>query len=273
MTTTLRPAEPERYGTDGVRRRTYHVCVNGRPVGTVELLGGGRSGPGVGHIERLAIDRPDRGRGRGTVAALAGEEVLRAWGCRAVEIGIPADAPYALRIAASLGYAERNRHMVKKITGRPRPLPPAGSVRQMSPDEYRPWLARGREEYITSLTDTGVPRDEAEIRADSSNDELFPDGVPAPGTELLGLEHEGELVAGLWLRTTDPGWVYEVEVDAAHRGRGHGRSAMLAAENRCRAAGTRSLGLNVFVANTAGLRLYESLGYRTVLRHFAKPLV
>lgn len=272
MTTTLRPAEPERYGPDGARSRPYHVCVNGRPVGKVDLAAGGRFGPTVGHIQGLAVDSGGRRRGRGTVAALAAEEVLRSWGCRRIEVAIPADSPYALRMAASLGYTERNRHMTKKVTGRPRPLPPGSTARPLTEGEYRPWLARRREGFVTTLTDLGVPRDEAEIRADRSAQDLCPDGVPAPGTVLLGLEHGSGLVARLWLRTTDPGWVFDVEVDAAHRGRGHGRSMMLAAENECRAARTRVLGLNVFVANPTALHLYESLGYRVVRRHFTKPL-
>ncbi|WP_225845646.1 GNAT family N-acetyltransferase [Streptomyces sp. HPF1205] len=272
MTTTLRPAEPERPGPDGARSRTYHVCVNGRPVGEVELSRGGRHGPDVGRIAGLAIDRAGRHRGRGTVAALAGEEVLRSWGCRLVEAAVPADAPYALRMAASLGYTERNRTMAKKITGRPRPLPPGSSARPMARGEYEPWLARGHEEYVAKLAGMGVPRDQAEYRAARSVEDLLPAGAPAPGTDLVALEHDGERVAGLWLRTAEPAWVLQVEVDAAHRGRGHGRSMMLVAENLCRAAGTRTVGLNVFATNTTALRLYESLGYATVDRHFTKPL-
>lgn len=272
MTTTLRPAGPERQAPDGARSRTYHVCVNGRPVGEVRLSAGGRSGPAVGHIDGLAVDRAGRHRGRGTVAALAGEEVLRSWGCRLVEVAVPADAEYALRMAASLGYTEHNRHMAKKITGRPRPLPPGSTARPLTRGEYEPWLARGREEFVTVLTDMGVPRDQAEFRADRPVEDLLPDGTPAPGTDLVCLEHDGERVAGLWLRTGEPAWVFQVEVEVDRRGRGHGRSMMLVAENLCRSAGSRTLGLNVFVANTTALRLYESLGYGTVLRHFAKPL-
>jgi ribosomal protein S18 acetylase RimI-like enzyme len=272
MTTTLRPAEPERRGPDGIRSRTYRVCVNGRPVGWVDLTCGGRYGPEAGRIEGLAVDRADRRRGRGTVAALAAEEVLRDWGCRRVEAAIPADAQYALRMAASLGYTEGNRTMSKKLSGRAAPLPPGSTVRPMTASEYRPWLARRLEEYIAQLAAVAVPRDRARAHADRAVADLLPDGVPAPGTALLALAHEGEPVARLWLRAAEPAWVLEVEVGAAHRGRGHGRAMMLAAENHCRAAGTRTLDLNVFVTNTTALRLYESLGYRTVRRHFAKPL-
>jgi ribosomal protein S18 acetylase RimI-like enzyme len=238
----------------------------------VELTRGGRYGPTVGHIAGLAVDRADRRRGRGTVAALAAEEVLRSWGCSQVRAAIPADAGYALRIAASLGYTESNRGMEKRLSGRARPLPPGTTVRPMTPAEYRPWLARGQAGFVAELAAAGMPRERARAHAERTAATLLPDGVPGPGTALLGLERDGELVAGLWLRTADPAWVLEVEVGAAHRGRGHGRAMMLAAENHCLAAGTRALGLNVFAANTTAMRLYESLGYRTVRRYFSKPL-
>ncbi|SEO39419.1 GNAT family N-acetyltransferase [Actinacidiphila rubida] len=271
MTTTLRPAGPEHRGPDGTRGRSYTVCVNSRPVGGVRLSAGEQFGPTVGTIADLAIDGPDRKRGRGAVAALAGEEVLRSWGCTQVKIAVPPDAEHALRLAASLGYTERNRHLRKPL-GPGRALPAGTSVRPLSVAEYGPWLARGGEKYIESLTSLGVPRAEAVAREADSTRSLLPDPDVPGGPALLGVGHDGQDVAALWLRTADPAWVYAVEVAAEFRGRGHGRTAMLAAENVCGGAGARSIGLNVFVANEVAVRLYESLGYRTVLRHFTKPL-
>ena len=116
MTTTLRPTGPEQRTDDGGRARSYEVCVNGRPVGALDLATDDRLGPEVGRIERLDIDEPDRHRGRGTVAALAAEEVLRGWGCTQVAVSIPAQATTGLGLAGALGYAERGRNMVKELS-------------------------------------------------------------------------------------------------------------------------------------------------------------
>ena len=62
-------------------------------------------------------------------------------------------------------------------------------------------------------------------------------------------------------------WVYDIEVDADVRGRGHGRSVMVLAESEVRALGFSRIGLNVFARNVAALALYTSLGYRTVRTH------
>lgn len=271
MTTTLRPAGPERRAADGSRARSYAVCVNSRPVGSVEIGTDPRYGDSVGRISLLAVDEGDRRRGRGTVAVLAAEEVLRYWRCARVEIAVPADAAYALRIAASLGYVERSRNMAKRPAG-PHPLPPGSAMRPLSDAEYELRAAREREGFITSLTDRGVPRDQAETHEALAFAAALPEGRATPGTDLLALDHGGETVGHLWLRTPEPAWVFSVEVEAAHRGRGHGRTLMLAAENAAFAAGASSLCLNVFVGNTPALRLYESLGYGVTQRALAKPL-
>ncbi|MFD0328016.1 GNAT family N-acetyltransferase [Streptacidiphilus monticola] len=79
MTTTLRPEAAEARAADGSRARAYAICVNGRPVGRIalELRAAER---GVAEITELFVEPEGRGRGRGTTAVLAAEEVLREWG-------------------------------------------------------------------------------------------------------------------------------------------------------------------------------------------------
>jgi ribosomal protein S18 acetylase RimI-like enzyme len=79
-------------------------------------------------------------------------------------------------------------------------------------------------------------------------------------------------VGEIWCRA-DKAFVFDVEADAAHRGRGHGRTLMLLAESQAIAAGRRALELNVHAGNTPAERLYESLGYETTLYALYKPLL
>ncbi|MFE7122373.1 GNAT family N-acetyltransferase, partial [Streptomyces sp. NPDC057654] len=96
-------------------------------------------------------------------------------------------------------------------------------------------------------------------------------------TALRFLVHDGEDVGALWVRTRGPkgtgGFVCDIEVVPAHRGRGHGRTLMLVAERECLAAGTDRIGLSVFADNIPALRLYESLGYEATESRFYKPLL
>lgn len=50
MTTHLRPAGAERREPGGGRTRAFDVCVNGRPVGEVELATDPRLGPATGRV-------------------------------------------------------------------------------------------------------------------------------------------------------------------------------------------------------------------------------
>ena len=114
MTTTLRPdrAAAARRRRGAVPRATT-VCVNSRPVGGDPARHGRRASARRSAGSRTCgIEEPDRRRGRGTVAALAAEEVLRGWGCRRIEVDASRPTPRpALRLATALGYIERSRNM------------------------------------------------------------------------------------------------------------------------------------------------------------------
>ncbi|MEU5113931.1 GNAT family N-acetyltransferase [Streptomyces longwoodensis] len=274
MTTTLRPTEPLQRAADGAVSRHYQVCVNSRPVGEIRLSTHPDFGPGVGRIDELRIDEPDRRRGRGTVAALAAEEVARGWGCRMLEVRVPATAPVALRLATTLGYVHRNRGMEKTL-GTVAPDLPAGSRgRPLTEAEYEPWREHGLREYAQTWISRGVPEREALAKAEADDRRLLPHGTATENTLISVLEHEGTRVGTLWLHVEgDRAFVYDVEADPAFRGRGHGRSLMLLAEAQAIAAGARVIGLNVFADNTPAERLYESLGYEPVGYSMAKSLL
>lgn len=276
MTTTLRPTGPEERVEDGGRTRTYDVCVNSRPVGRVRLATDPRSALPTGCIADLRIDGPDQRRGRGTVAALAAEEVLRGWGCRRVELFVPADAGPALRLGAALGYTERARRMRKELTTAPA-LPAGSTDRQLADADYPAWLAAAHAEYVQAMVRQGEPREHAERLSAADHRTMLPEGARTPGHSLRILVHEGTDVGSVWTALHPPrqpgGYVYDVRVAPEHRGHGHGRALMHVAERECLAAGKRSLGLNVYADNATAMALYESLGYRTTAHRLWKPLL
>ncbi|MER5529143.1 GNAT family N-acetyltransferase [Streptomyces sp. NPDC002677] len=274
MTTTLRPAEPLQHEVDGTRSRRYQVCVNSRPVGAVHLGVSPDFGDDVGRILDLCIEEPDRRRGRGTVAALAAEEVLRGWGCTRIEASVPAAAEAALKAATAVGYLVRNRHMQKPLGDTPPGLPAGSRGRPMTPAEFGPWREAHQEGYARSWIERGVPEAEARAKALRDTTTFLPDGLATAGMAVRVLEHEGTPVGTLWTGTReDRAFVYKVEVDARHRGRGHGRTLMLLAEAQGVADGRPAIVLNVFAGNTPAERLYESLGYETTVYYLYKNLI
>ena len=274
MTTTLRPAEPLQQHPDGTRSRRYQVCVNSRPVGEIHLGTSPSLGDSVARVEDLTIAEPDRRRGRGTVALLAAEEVVRGWGCRQIETVVPAPGDIALRLFGALGYTLRNRGMEKRLGTEPPALPPGSRVRPMTEAEFASWQARESERYARVWTERGVPAEAARAKARDDHARLLPRGLATEDMLFSVLEHEGVRAGTLWLALGEAAaYVYDVETEAALRGRGHGRTLMLLAERQCVESGRPLLGLNVFAGNLPAERLYESLGYETTSYSLAKPLV
>ncbi|MFE2684592.1 GNAT family N-acetyltransferase [Streptomyces mirabilis] len=307
MTTTLRPTEPLQRGADGALSRRYKVCVNSRPVGGIHLSTHPEYGPTVARVGELYVEEPDRGRGRGTVAVLAAEEVARGWGCKRVETSVPGDVDGVLRLATTLGYVLSNRVMTKPLDGPGPELPVGSGARPMTEAEYVPWLAKEREGFADSQIERGVPEAEAYRKTDQGLARFLPDGLASENTVLSVLEHEGTPVGTLWLGLwPDAAFVLGVETDPEHRffspggpggaalgggggppgalgrggppppaprGRGHGRTLMLLAEARAVAGGRDRIGLNVFAGNTPAEKLYESLGYTTSEYHLYKNLL
>ncbi|WP_225837381.1 GNAT family N-acetyltransferase [Streptomyces sp. NK08204] len=274
MTTTLRPSEPLQYNADGTRSRRYQVCVNGRPVGGTHLSTHLEFGPAVGRVTELHIEGPDRGRGRGAVAALAAEEVLRGWGCKRVEVSVPGDAAAALRLATALGYVLRSRNMAKRLDGAPPRLPAGFVARPMAEAEYGPWLAADGERFAAHLIERGVSEAEAYAKVDQAHAQLLPDGLATENMLLSILEQEGVPVGTLWVGLLpETAYVFNVEVYAGRRGRGHGRTLMLLAETLAAEGGRDRVGLHVFAGNDPAERLYESLGYETTQYNLFKKLV
>ncbi|CAL9391735.1 Acetyltransferase YpeA [Streptomyces sp. enrichment culture] len=274
MTTTLRPSGPLQEGAAGARSRPYEIRVNSRRVGALLLACDSAFGPAVGEIRDLAVDEPDRRRGRATVGALAAEEVLRGWGCRRVQASVPADSPGGLRMAASLGYTEYSRAMSKELPAAPPALPDGTTGRPMTAQEYARWLPAAVDGYAEDMAGRGMPAAAARRKAEDDHHRQLPQGPDTPGNDLLVLEAAGEAVGHIWIGPSAAGaYVYDVAVAEAHRGRGHGRSLMLLAERAALARGHRALGLQVFAGNTPALRLYESLGYRTLRFTYGKDLL
>ncbi|WP_031084857.1 GNAT family N-acetyltransferase [Streptomyces sp. NRRL WC-3549] len=279
MTTTLRPTGPIDEGADGARTRTYDVCDNGRPVGAVEIGTDPRFGPTAAVLRSLRIDEAHRRRGRGTMAALATEEVLRGWGCTQVRLEVPADDPAARGFAAALGYTARSRNMLKEL-GEPVPAPPAGlTARPMTEREFTVWMSTAVDTYTREWSRRGVPEDQARRKSERDHAALLPQGLATEGTHFHVLVHGDDIVGHVWLarhRETprhDPiGYVFDVEVREDRRGHGHGRTLLHLAEDLTRREGLDRLGLHVFESNTPALRLYQSLGYATTRYNLAKTL-
>ena len=151
------------------------------------------------------------------------------------------------------------------------------TIRPLTQSEFDLRVPALQAEYALDEVQAGrATPAEATERAARQFAALLPDGLATEGQLMFAGEVDGEVVGFLWiaLPTSErpQAWIYEIQVDEAHRRRGHGRALMLAAEEELRARGVTRLGLNVFGHNPGARQLYESLGFETTSQQMSKAL-
>lgn len=108
--------------------------------------------------------------------------------------------------------------------------------------------------------------------------ELLPQGLKTPQNYLFAvLDEQAAAVGSLWLGVKELGgkpaaYIYDIWISPNSRRLGHGRRALLAAEQEARKLGFRGIGLHVFGHNAAARSLYEALGYSATNINMFKSL-
>ena len=144
---------------------------------------------------------------------------------------------------------------------------PAVRLRPMRPDELPAFVEHSIVSYALGIeTQGGQTAEFARKKSEEDHAAVLPDGLETPGHTLWIVEAGDAPVGVLWLAERDSGgrrviFIYDVEIDEAHRGKGYGRAAMELAEEQARAQGIGRIELNVFGGNEVARKLYLSLGY------------
>lgn len=116
-------------------------------------------------------------------------------------------------------------------------------------------------------------------RAYEDFDASLPLGLATPDHFLHDIVDEttNTRVGVLWFAAIEKNgiasaYVYDIEIAAGHRRRGHARAAFAALESLVRARGLERIGLHVFSHNPAAQALYRSLGYEVTGVNMQKAL-
>ena len=148
------------------------------------------------------------------------------------------------------------------------------ALRPLREDEYDAWDAAHRAEYEHGLVEfAGMSRNAARAKVERDIPSVLPDGLGTADVWIWAVEADGRRVGTVFLgRRGEDLWLYDITIDAAERGKGHGRAAMLALEEEVRLLGAQSLTLNVWGGNDIARGLYRSLGYVEESVHMRKRL-
>jgi ribosomal protein S18 acetylase RimI-like enzyme len=159
-------------------------------------------------------------------------------------------------------------------------VPVTVSLRPMSPEEFETAIDATFADTVREWVTTGrIAAEDAPAEIRRQRETSVPAGLDTEHMLFLIGEVEGERIGWIWLalpgappRHVDTAWVYNVEVDEAHRRKGYGEQLLLAAERELVQRGLKHIGLNVFGSNHGAIRLYERLGYNVISQQMAKPL-
>ena len=139
----------------------------------------------------------------------------------------------------------------------------------MTQTEFEKFLARAIEDYAQEHVAAGNwHSDEAVRLSREEHEKLLPNGLASPDQYLYSIYNtDTESNVGiLWFADQKQGlkryaFIYNIELALDQRGKGYGKQAMLAVEEKVKALGLDSIGLHVFGHNQVARALYENIGY------------
>ncbi len=152
-------------------------------------------------------------------------------------------------------------------------------LRPMTAEEYREYYRHSVASYADDMVrNVKLTPEAAQERAVRTLRDLLTDGLATRDHWLKVAELDGERIGTLWYaRLTTPAgteiaYLFDIEVEEAARGRGHGRRLMELLEEEIAAIGLTRIELNVFGHNDVARALYEDLGYVEMSRQLFKEL-
>lgn len=124
----------------------------------------------------------------------------------------------------------------------------------------------------------GVTSDEMMDAAKKSFETLLPAGnINVPDQYLYNILTDEQKIGVLWfgIKRNQPVpevFIWEIIIEPESRGKGYGKLAMSALEEKVKCLGISRIALNVFGHNKTARKLYESLGYETVSSTMMKTI-
>lgn len=150
----------------------------------------------------------------------------------------------------------------------------------MSEAAYAAFVEEAIAEYALDNAQAGRwPGQDVLARARAEFERLLPQGLRTPDHFLYEIREalDGPVVGGLWFARdlrdgSGAGYLYNVRIAPAYRGRGHAKAALDRLEALALDMGITTMALHVFGHNTSAQALYRASGYWITGWLMRKPL-
>jgi GNAT superfamily N-acetyltransferase len=153
------------------------------------------------------------------------------------------------------------------------------TLEPMSAERYVSWKAALIASYAEEKVRAGNWPEEGSLeRSAAECAKELPDGLDSVGHDIFIGTVDGQEIGFLWLFTNPElsppeTFIFDIEVDAEHQGKGYGRGLLEAGERWCIGRGVTAMKLHVFGFNTTAIKLYETSGYEITNLNMTKRLV
>jgi len=148
----------------------------------------------------------------------------------------------------------------------------------MTESEFEAYLDQNIPEYAAENVRAGYWSEEGALeRSRKVYLNLLPQGIKTENSYLFRIQDEesGDKVGFPWMKHESPrphGFIYDIRLDEAQRGKGYGKQAMQALEVVAKGLGIKTIGLHVFAHNTVAMNLYKKMGYEITSQNMVKQL-
>lgn len=100
----------------------------------------------------------------------------------------------------------------------------------------------------------------------------LPNGIHTPDQHVWSIVDEANHTIGtLWVQLKESkAFIFDFIIDEAYRGKGYGKQALAAMDEKLKSMGAQSVALHVFGDNVSAQALYKKMGFEVTNMHMMK---
>lgn len=144
----------------------------------------------------------------------------------------------------------------------------------MEQKDFDPYLERDIREYAEEHVRNGNwKKEEALEQSRKEHQQLLPDGLQSKNQYLFSImdDEMNKKLGVLWVNIeNNQAFIYDFRIDEEYRGKGYGKQALAAMDEKLTAMNVKSVGLHVLGDNIGAQELYKKMGFEITGIHMKK---